>query len=142
MVRDTSMKIEVVIQDEVMQFKQMDGFKDGIYEIEIKKLDTRTNQQNRAYHLWLTQIANRLNHDNITTQQIISPNIVWSGEKVKQIFTAPLIKTMFGVNSSAKLEKHNFDTLINVMTKAFGERGVQLPAFPTMKDKENNNERH
>ena len=130
------MKTEVTIQDEVLQFKQMDGFKDGIYEIEIKNMDTRTVTQNRAYHLWLNMIANKLNKENITTQQILSPNIHWDMEKIKYVFTAPLIKVLFKVNSSSKMMKSDFDMLIQVMTKSFGERGVQLPPFPTIKEKE------
>ena len=128
------MKLQIQINDGVIQPTAVPDFKDGLYEIEINNLDTRTLKQNRAYHMWLTMIANRLNAENITTQQVLKPNIHWDGEKVKQMFTRPLIKVMFGVNTSAKLKKGDFDTLINTMTKAFGERGVQLPDFPSIEN--------
>ena len=126
------MKIEVEIIDNVMQWKQMpESFKNGIYEVEIKNMESRTMAQHRSYFLWLTMIANKLNNENITTTQILRPNISWTSEKVKEMFTAPLIKALFGVNSSTKLEKGDFDMLINTMIKSFGERGVQLPEFPS-----------
>jgi len=77
------MKVEVEIIDEVMQFKQMPGFKNGRYEVEIKNLDTRTIKQNSALYLWLTQISNRLNNENIPTTQILKADVTWTMEKGK-----------------------------------------------------------
>ena len=45
------MKIEVIVQDEVLQFKQMPNFKDGTYTIEIKNMENRSNQQSRSLYL-------------------------------------------------------------------------------------------
>ena len=130
------MKIEVQIIDEVIQFKEMPGFKNGIYEVEIKNLDTRTSQQNRATYLWLTMISNKLNTEGITSTQILRPDVNWTMEKVKTMFFDPVIKALFNVNSSTKLQKHQYDQIIDVMTKAFGQRGVILPSFPTQESKE------
>ena len=130
------MRIEVQIIDEVLQFKQMDGFKDGIYEVEIKNLDTRTSQQNKSQYLWLQMIANKLNAENVQSTQILRPDTKWTMEKVKTMFFDPVIEGLFNVKSSTKLQKHQYDAIIDTMTKAFGQRGIELPPFPSTETKE------
>jgi len=130
------MKVEVEIIDEVMQFKQMLGFKNGRYEVEIKNLDTRTIKQNSALYLWLTQISNRLNHENIPTTQILKADVTWTMEKVKYMFFNPIMEMLYQKKSTTKLAKDEFELIIMTMTKAFGGRGITLPPFPSIETKE------
>ncbi len=130
------MKIEVDIVDEVMQFKQVPGFKNGRYEVEIKNMDTRTLKQNSAMYLWLTQIANRLNHENVPTPQILKADVNWTMEKVKYMFFNPIMEMLYQKKSSTKLQKNEFELIINTMTKAFGQRGIELPPYPSMETKD------
>jgi len=126
------MKIEVEIIDEVMQFKQMPNFKNGRYEVEIKNLDTRTIKQNSALYLWLTQISNRLNHENIPTTQILKADVTWTLEKVKYMFFNPIMEMLYQKKSTTKLAKDEFELIIMTMIKAFGHRGIELPPFPSI----------
>ena len=124
------MKIDVVIESGVLQFKQMDGYEDGIYEVEIKNLDTRTNQQNKALYLYMTMIANTLNRENIPTSQVLKMDINWTADKVKHMIVRPLMEALFSIKSTTKLKKGDFDILIDTLTKAMGQRGISMPPFP------------
>lgn len=130
------MKITVTVIDEVLQFKQLPNFKDGNYEIEIKNIDLRTQAQNSALWLWLTQIANRLNNENIPTTQILKADVNWNKDKVKNMFFDPIIDMLYNKKSSTKLNKDEFELIILTMTKAFGGRGIELPSFPGIETKE------
>ena len=94
------MKIDVVIESGVLQFKQMDGYEDGIYEVEIKNLDTRTNQQNKALYLYMTMISNTLNRENIPTSQVLKMDIAWTADKVKYMIVRPLMEALFSIKSN------------------------------------------
>jgi len=130
------MKITVTVQDEVLQFVQVPGFKDGNYEVEIKNMDTRTIKQNSALYLWLTQISNRLNHENVPTTQILKADVTWTMEKVKYMFFNPIMEMLYQKKSTTKLNKDEFELIIMTMTKAFGGRGITLPPFPSIDIKE------
>lgn len=129
------MTVEADVKDGVLMVELPD-FKDGKYEIKINSLDTRTLAQNRAMWMWLTQIANLLNRENIPTTQILKADIEWNSDKVKNMFLDPVIKVLFNVNSTTKLKKEDYDLMINTMTKAFGARGIMLPEFPSIHVKE------
>ena len=131
------MKIQVEVIDEVIQFKHVPGLKNGRYEVTINNLETKTTQQLRALYLWMTHIANRLNTENVSTTQILRPDIQWDMEKVKYMFVKPVIAMLYQKKSIANLGKADFDQIIDVVTKSFGQRGIALPPFPTMEGKEN-----
>ena len=130
------MKITVKIEGGVLQWQQVpEELKDGTYEVEIKNLDSRTIQQNKAQWLWLTMIANTLNRKNVPITQLLKADVHWTGEKVKNMFFDPVIQALYGVTTSTKLHKSDYDQIIDVMTKAFGQRGISLPPFPTKEEK-------
>jgi len=128
------MKIIVTVQDEVLQFVQVPGFKDGQYEVDIKNMDTRTIKQNSALYLWLTQISNRLNYENIPTTQILKADVTWTMEKVKYMFFNPIMEMLYQKKSTTKLNKDEFTLIIDTMIKAFGQRGISIPDFPSIED--------
>jgi len=125
-------KIEVKVVDEVLQWTQLEGFKDGTYIVDISNMDTRTIKQNSALYLWLTQISNRLNHENIPTTQILKAEVTWTMEKVKYMFFNPVMEMLYQKKSTTKLDKDEFELIIMTMTKAFGSRGITLPEFPSI----------
>lgn len=130
------MKIEVEIAGGVLQFKQMpENFKDGIYEVEIKNMDSRTLTQNASLHLWMTQIANILNRENIPLTQVLKADITWNLEKVKWMIMKPLVEALFHTTTTTKLNKGDFYLLINTLTKMMGMRGITIPPFPSIENK-------
>jgi len=130
------MKIDVEIAGEILQWKEVPGFKDGTYTIEIKNMDSQTRQQQRSLYLWMKMISNTLNRENIPTTQLLKAEIHWTPEKVKYMLIQPLLEALFGMKSTTKVPKHDFDVLIDTLTKVLGERGIQAPAFPSIKGKE------
>lgn len=129
------MKIEVKVEGEVLQPQFLDGFKDGTYEIDIKSMSTRTTSQNSSQWLWLQQIANRLNDINVPTTQILRADIKWNKEKVKYMFFDPIMEASYGKKSTTKLNKDEYELIILTLIKAFGQRGITLPAFPSLGNK-------
>lgn len=129
------MKIEVKVEGEVLQPQFLDGFKDGTYEIDIKNMSTRTTSQNSAQWLWLQQIAKSLNDLNVPTTQILKSDIKWNKEKVKYMFFDPIMEASYGKKSTTKLNKDEYELIILTLTKAFGQRGITLPAFPSLENK-------
>ena len=130
------MRIEVVVQDEILQFKQMPNFKDGTYTVEIKNMENRSNQQSRSLYLWMTMISNTLNKHNITTTQVLRPETVWTPDKIKYMIVRPLMESLFKIKSTTKLKKGDFDLLIDTLTKAMGMKNIEIPPFPTLQEKE------
>jgi len=75
------MKIDVEIAGEILQFTEVPGFKDGIYTVEIKNMDSQSRQQQKSLYLWMKMISNTLNRENIPTTQLLKAEIHWTPEK-------------------------------------------------------------
>ena len=131
------MKLEVKVEGGVLQWCQMpEGFRDGTYEIDIRNLDTYTRQQHRALFLWMTLISNKLNSLNITTAQVLKPNITWTADKVRYTVLQPVLEAVFNTKTTTKLKKQDFDLLINTIVSGFASKGISIPDFPTQESKE------
>ena len=132
------MKIQVTIQDEVLQFKEMTGFKDGTYEVEINNLNLRSNQQSRSMYLWLTQISKLLNSLNLDVSTVLKHDTSWSMEKVKIMIFDPIMLLLYGKTTTTKLNKDEYQLIIDTMTKSFGQKGITLPEFPSIETRRSN----
>ena len=109
-------------------------FGNGIYEVDIKNMDTRTSAQNRSYHLWASMIASTLNNTGMTVPKIIKLDTIWSGERIKELIFKPTIKALYDKKSSTQLKKNEFDGLIDTITQAFASKGISIPEFPTYEE--------
>ena len=79
----------------------------GEYSVEIKKLPkTRTALQNRALHLYLTQVSKELNEKGLTVQMVLKEAIErhWDMETVKAQLWQPLQKAIFGNMKTSEME--------------------------------------
>lgn len=118
--------------------EKVDEFKDGaIYVVDIKNSDLRTLQQNKSLHLWFTQISNKLNNDSLVIQDVIKLNTKWSPEKIKELIFKPVIKSLYNKESSTKLNKDEFELIIDTIIRALGTKGIECPDFPNREDLEN-----
>ena len=109
-------------------------FGNGIYEVNIKNMDTRTLAQNRSYHLWASMIASTLNSTGMTVPKIIKLDTVWSSERIKELIFKPTIKALYNKKSSTQLKKNEFDGLIDTIIQAFASKGISIPEFPSYED--------
>ncbi len=133
--RGVGMNIELEIIDNVIQPKYVE-LKNGKYIAKVSNINLRTQAQNRSQWLWFDMIAKRLNDENIPTTQILKADIEWDRKKIKAIFFDPIMSLLYSKKTTTKLNKDEYTAIINTMTKAFGQRGIELPPFPSIEIKD------
>lgn len=106
--------------------------------VEIKKISkTRTSQQNRALHLFFSQVANELNENGIyfvyNGLKGHEIEIPWNGDLFKQMTWKPIQEAMFGINSTTKLKREQIDPIFDVINKFFADKGISI-SFPNKFD--------
>ncbi len=106
-------------------------FSDAEYEVDMKNLDSRTSAQNRALHLWCKQISETLNSANLYMTGVFGNDIEWSMELVKTQIVKSTIKKVFDIDSTTKLKRKEIDAMIDFVTIAFGQKGIEIPHFPS-----------
>ena len=95
---------------------------------------TRSNQQNRALHLWLTMLADELNaagyHAN--DKIVFEADISFTKENLKANAVHPAMYALFPeIDSTAKLDKLQIQDVYMHVDRAISERtGVTVP-WPT-----------
>ena len=105
---------------------------DAVYQVDLKNMDTRSIQQNKALHVFCKQIADVLNKEGLYMTGIFQNDIMWSMDLVKSQIVKNLIKSMFDIDSTTKLKRKEFDQLIDTITLIFGEKkGIVIPPFPS-----------
>lgn len=113
-------------------YEELQKLSDAVYVVDIKNLDMRTVQQNKAIHLWCSQIAEVLNKNNLYMTGIFSNDIMWSMELVKEQIIKNMIKLLFKIDSTTKLKRKEIDILIDHITYIFGDKkGITIPKFPS-----------
>jgi hypothetical protein len=103
-------------------------------QVELKDVRiTRTQQQNKALHVYFTLISHELNEIGMEFSYTgLNENdfsLRYTPEIVKEFIFKPIIRTMFGLKSTTKLTTIQIDETIDVITKFFGEKGISLD-FP------------
>lgn len=123
--------------------ERLDRLKDGaIYEIDIKDADMRTVTQNRAIHLWCDMLANTMNSQNMIIQDVIKLNTKWDMLKVKEMIFKPVVKSLYTKDSTTKLNKDEFELIIDTVIRALSYKGVEnIPDFPDRKSLEFENKK-
>ena len=101
------------------------------YIVDVRNMDQRTAQQNRALHLWCKQIADTLNAHGLYMIGIFGNPIEWTMELVKTQIIKATIKKIFNVDSTTKLTRKDIDQLIDYVTAALALKGVEVPPFPS-----------
>lgn len=96
---------------------------------EIKK--TRSNPQNSALHLWIKHISDELNEMGQTFHyEGISGNkfeMRFTEHLVKEFTIKPIIKVLFNIDSTTKLNTQMINELITIINKFMGDKGIYLP---------------
>jgi len=114
---------------------KIDTLKDGaIYEVDIKNMDMRSIRQNSSLHLWCNQISSLLNDSGLYVNDILKLETKWSMEKVKENIFKPVVASLYDKKSTTKLNKNEFEQIIDVITLSFAKKGIVIPPFPNKKD--------
>ena len=98
-----------------------------------REASKRTEAQNRALHLYLSQVADELNAAGYTLPTVLEkrPGITFTPEIVKETLWRPLQKALVGKESTTTLNKgSDIDGIYEHLNRFLGEEfGVHVP-FP------------
>jgi hypothetical protein len=106
--------------------------KTGYVEMECTTVQTRTARQNRALHVYLRLLGEALNEAGLDQRAVLKSNfpIPWSTESAKQNLFSPIMKAMFDIDSTTKLERVQVSQVYDVLNRRFSEKyGISIP-FP------------
>lgn len=111
--------------------EKLESMSDGaVYEVDIKNMDIRTLKQNASLHLWCTQIASSLNDSGLYVSDVLKVETQWNMERVKENIFKPVVEMLYGKKSTTKLNKDEFENIIDSVVLAFANKGIQIPLFP------------
>lgn len=136
---ETSGKIingKFVLDDE-KGFKLLsDTLKDGDYTLTLSRVQSkRTDQQNRALHLYFTQLSEALNDAGFDMRKTIRQNleIPWTPHNIKEFLWRPAQKAYLKKQSTTELDKvEDINHVYDIVNRLIGERtGVHVP-FPSI----------
>lgn len=102
-----------------------------------KKPKQRTPAQNRALHLYFTQLANLLNEHGMTMQRTLqaAADIEWNATTIKECLFKPLMEAQLMKKSTTELTTKEIDIVFDTISKYLGENiGVhqEFPSIETM----------
>ena len=111
----------------------------GEYSVEIKKLSKkRTVLQNRALHLYFTQLADELNAKDLTVQLVLKEAVErhWDRDTVKAQLWSPIQFSLFGDVKTSEMNTKAYGKVDFYLSHFLSTKfGITLP-FPNIKDKE------
>ena len=111
--------------------ERLDKLSDGIYQIDIKNMDMRTIKQNASYWKWCTMIAETLNNNGLYLNDILKIETMWNKDNIHANIMLPVIKDISNKTSTTKLNKKEYNNIMDAVIKAFGAKGIQIPLFPS-----------
>jgi hypothetical protein len=123
---DLMKKFEVIEQT-------FDELPDGEWEIVIQK-PTRTSKQNRAMHLYFTQIAQLLNEHHLYLNRSFFKegfDLLWDGETVKKYLWKEIQKFLYDKKSTRQLTTKELSTIADALEKNLALKGIDAP-FPNI----------
>lgn len=100
-----------------------------------KKSNPRTILQNRALHLYFTQMADLLNEHGLDMRKVLKPgvDIQWTSETVKEYLWRPVQKAQLLKKSTTELTTAEIDKVYETLNFHIGNFGVHVP-FPSYKE--------
>lgn len=95
-----------------------------------KPIKPRTPQQNKAMHVYFTEIADILNESGISVQLFLKDfEIDYSKEMIKGIWRA-IARSKFGKDSTADLTTKELQEVFEEFNRQVSKHGLHLP-FPS-----------
>ena len=128
---NSSKSLEIVIELLKQSFEQFKYIEVDI----VVKGKARTGQQNAALHKWLAQVSVTLNDAGWDMKKALAHHmeIPWDkgGVNAKEKLFKPVYESLTGKNSTANADRVEYTQVYDVLVRHFGERGVQLPPWPS-----------
>lgn len=102
--------------------------------IEVKTGKQRTNRQNAALHLYLTQLAKALNDAGLDMKRTLKQevDIPWNMELAKQYLWRPIQKLETGKESTTQPEAKDYPLIYETLNRHLSDKfGISIP-WPEM----------
>ena len=105
--------------------------------MEKKPEKKRSQAQNRALHLFFTQMSGKNNAIGLDQRRVfdaIRPgiDIPWTAEQYKEHFWRPIMKAATGKESTTELTTSEINKVLDILHKLYAEKfGVEIE-FPSM----------
>jgi hypothetical protein len=99
----------------------------------------RTLTQNRALHLWLGWLAERLNDAGLDMRKLLKPeiDIPWTAVSAKEKLWHPIQEAMTGNASTADAERPDYAKVQEVLSRHLAAKhGVEAPPWPSKHGRE------
>ena len=106
-------------------------------EFSIKAGSKRTNPQNAALHVYLDQLAKRLNDAGLDMQQTLSEalDIPWNSLLVKELIWKKVQKAIIDEDSTTKANRTDYTLIYETINRHTASTwGISIP-WPTKEDK-------
>ena len=104
---------------------KVDKFADGsIYVVDIKNQDIRTIQQNKLIHQVCKNISDELQKQNISLNTVLKHDTKVSMLAVKELMFKSVVMSLYGKDSTTKLNKDELDLVFNTLIMALGTKGL------------------
>jgi len=136
-VRAFSKKEALKKAEEAMKFLEVHSFK--------VNPEKRTHKQNNSIHLYCDMLAQEFNQAGLDMKVVLKPSvdIEWSGETVKKYVWKPIMKSLFGYDSTTKLKKIGeidrvWEHINRHLSERFAEWIMPIP-FPSKKKEDKPN---
>lgn len=96
-------------------------------------MEQRTNQQNKALHLFFTQLAEGLNDAGLYANIVLKPSyqIQWTSETIKRDLFCQLSKAMYNKEHTSDLTKKEVDKVYEQLMQILGEKHEFYLDFPS-----------
>ena len=115
-------------------------------EVEVivrKKVNKRTDRQNRALHLYFTQVAEALNEAGYDMKKTLKHDvdIPWQSETVKEYIWRKVQIAYLRKPSTTQLTTKELDKVYEVVNRMLGEKTsvyVPFPSLETLLEQDNN----
>jgi len=92
----------------------------------------RTDQQNKALHLYFRLLSEELNNAGLDMRKTLKPEveIPWTPDNIKEFLWRPVQKAQLKKKSTTELESDEIDKIFETLNRHMGEKfGIHVP-FP------------
>ena len=100
-----------------------------------KKPASRTDQQNKALHLYCELVAAALNDAGLSMEQVLqnfTMEVEWTKDSVKEIIWRTAQRRFLGKTSTTELNKHDDITRVyEIVNRFLAKLGIESIPFPS-----------
>jgi len=105
--------------------EKVDKFADGaVYVCDIKNSDLRSIAQNRLIHKVCKNISDELQNQNISLNAVLKHDTPVSMLAVKELMFKSVVLSLYGKDSTTKLNKDELNLVFDTLIMALGSKGL------------------